>query len=471
MAKGISRRSFLKVSSVGIGSSVMGGLLAACVAPPASGPASGPAATSAPSGAAGTTGTTEAPAAGSGSGKIVFSSYTWSGYEMAMQQVIDLWKAENPNTEVEGQFIAEDYDTKVQTQVAAGTPPDVGIAAYQKTVRWAKEGVILPLDDYINRDSYPMSDFLPSAVDNYRWREGDFVVGGQGGKVYGLPSDAQGYLFAYNKNLFDEAKVSYPTDDWTWDDLLTAAKAITKPDEDKWGIYAPSTYALNAGNFTRAAGATIATPDFTKSTLDAPETVAVYKWVWDLIYTHKVAPHPQPQEPANPFVSGRVGMYTEGIWWVADFKAITEFGWDLAMMPKHPTTGKRTTSLESDGWWVFKGTKDPEAAWSLTKFLANANGQKKFSELEYVVPSCIPSVASEWYSRKPPESRGKAFENIQQDSYLTNNMFYDFYAIWGAVSPVLDKAFFDGENIETQMQEAAQVMNEELGKSWQKFKE
>ena len=40
---------------------------------------------------------------------------------VAMQQVIDLWKAENPNVEVEGQFIAEDYDTKVQTQVAAGT--------------------------------------------------------------------------------------------------------------------------------------------------------------------------------------------------------------------------------------------------------------------------------------------------------------------------------------------------------------
>ena len=34
-------------------------------------------------------------------------------------------------------------------------------------------------------------------------------------------------MLYYNKAIFDEAKVAYPTDSWTWDDLLDAAKKLT----------------------------------------------------------------------------------------------------------------------------------------------------------------------------------------------------------------------------------------------------
>lgn len=85
MSNGMSRRRFLQVA----GTSALGVMAAACVAPTSGGGA-------AESGAAETT-------------TIVFSSYTWSGYEASINQVIDVWKEQNSGVEVEGQFAAEDY--------------------------------------------------------------------------------------------------------------------------------------------------------------------------------------------------------------------------------------------------------------------------------------------------------------------------------------------------------------------------
>ena len=165
-------------------------------------------------------------------------------------------------------------------------------------------------------------------------------------------------------------------------------------------------YILLKGNFVFAAGGAIHTADFTKSMLDAPETIEAYKWNWDLIYTHKVAPPPAGAgQTTNPFITGQVAMYVEGVWWIPDFVAgIKDFEWDVCMFPKHPKTGKRTTTVESDGWWIYKGAKQPDLAWDLMAFLSSEDGQSKFSKLNYIIPSNIPSVGQEWYSRTPPNT-------------------------------------------------------------------
>ena len=72
--------------------------------------------------------------------------------------------------------------------------------------------------------------------------------------------------------------------------MLEAAKKITKADENKWGIAAISNYILFKGNWVWAAGGGLHSPDFTKSMLADPKTIEAYKWNWDLVYTHKVAP-------------------------------------------------------------------------------------------------------------------------------------------------------------------------------------
>lgn len=447
MSTQLSRRQFLHLT----GASVAGLALAACTAAP-------PGASSGSS--------------GSGDGektKLVFSSYTWSGYEAAMKTVIEAWNQEHPDVEVEGQYIPEDYWTKLQTQIAGGTPPDIGISDYGRMLTYAKSGVLLPLDDYLAVDNFSLDKMLPAAVAQYRWQEGDFDSGGDGGKMYGLPSDAQSQIFAYNKTMFENAGVALPTDDWTWDDMVAAGQAITKPDQNIWGIQMISPWILTKGNFLFSSGGANHSADVKKSMLDAPESIEAFKWNWDLVYTHKIAPAPGAQAQTNPFMSGQVAMVVDGVWWIADFATIKDFEWDIALFPKHPKTGKRTTSLESDGWWIFKSAANPDTAWSLMKYLVDENGQKRFSELNYIIPSSYSDVAETWYNQSPPTNRPKALENILTDSAKVDYTYFDFFAIFDAYRPSIEKAYADGDDIEAAMLEAAQIHNEELAKAWEKF--
>lgn len=448
MSTQLSRRAFLQMTGAG----VAGALLAACTTPVA--PASSAGEAAAPAGAA---------------KKLIFSSYTWSGYEAAMKDVIAAWQQGQPDVEVEGQFFPEDYWTKLQTQVAGGTPPDVGIADYGRLLTYAKSGILLAIDDYLAVDKFSIDKMMPAAVAQYRWQEGDFDSGGEGGKMYGLPSDAQCQIIAYNKKMFDEAGVAYPTDEWTWDDLVAAGQAITKADQNIWGMQMISPWILTKGNFLFSSGGANHTPDYKKSLLDAPESIEVFKWNWDLVYTHKIAPAPGAQAQTNPFMSGQVAMVVDGVWWISDFAAIKDFDWDIALFPKHPRTGKRTTSLESDGWWIFQNTQNPDLSWSLLKYLADENGQKRFTELNYVIPSCYEEVANEWYNKTPPASRKKALDNILQDSTKVDYTYFEFFATFDAYRPSIEKAYADGEDIEAAMVEAAQIHNEELTKAWEKF--
>ncbi len=461
MPSKLSRRTFLRGAGIG----AAGMALAACAPAAAPAPAE-PAAPVADAPAA------EAPAAdapASATTNMVFSSYTWSGYEAAMRDVIAGWNTDHPDVEVEQQYIAEDYWTKIQTQLAGGTPPDVGIADYARVVPYASSGVLLDITELIARDSFPLDDMFPAAVAQYRWAKGDFDSGGDGGNMYGLPSDAQSYIIAYNKTMFDEAGVAYPTDDWTWDDLVEMGKKITKPDENKWGMQYIDPTVFTKGNFLFSADGSNYTPDFKKSMVDSPESVAAWKWNWDLIYTHKIAPPPGAQASTNPFMSGQVAMVVDGVWWISDFASITDFEWDVALYPKHPDTGKRTTSLESDGWWAYKSTQDAEMAWSLLQYLSNQEGQTRFGDLGYVIPSCFPAVGERWYTQKPPENRLKVLDNITQESHKVDLTYYEFWTCWAAYSPSLGVAFSDGADIEAACAEAAQIHTEELTAAWERF--
>lgn len=46
------------------------------------------------------------------------------------------------------------------------------------------------------------------------------------GKLEAMPLLENVFVLAYNKDMFDQFGVEYPTADWTWDDLAEAAKSL-----------------------------------------------------------------------------------------------------------------------------------------------------------------------------------------------------------------------------------------------------
>jgi CRISPR/Cas system CSM-associated protein Csm4 (group 5 of RAMP superfamily) len=103
------------------------------------------------------------------------------------------------------------------------------------------------------------------------------------------------------------------------------------------------------------------------------------------------------------------------------------------------------------------------------QYLVNEAGQKRFGELNYVIPSCFPEIGAEWYSRKPPENRPKVLDNIKQESHKVDYTYYNFFTCWDAYRPPIEAAFADGTDITAALTEAAQIHNEELTAAWEQF--
>ena len=111
------------------------------------------------------------------------------------------------------------YMEKVLTLIAGGTPPDVVFVEVNNFKKFALKGVLVDLMPYIKKDKdIKVSDYYEQVIDRFSID----------GKLYVLPRDiAPICVIYYNKNIFDEAGIKYPTDDWDRDKFLEIAKQLT----------------------------------------------------------------------------------------------------------------------------------------------------------------------------------------------------------------------------------------------------
>ena len=92
--------------------------------------------------------------------------------------------------------------------------------------RWsgARKNAILDVKQYIDTDAkYPKDDYLAGVIDTYTFE----------GKMYGVPTWCLTMWMFYNKKMFDEAGIPYPSANTTWTEYLDMAKKLTKTDGDR----------------------------------------------------------------------------------------------------------------------------------------------------------------------------------------------------------------------------------------------
>jgi len=122
--------------------------------------------------------------------------------------------------------------------IAGGMAPDVLYLNFRRSDNYIQNNFLYPLDK-------PEDNYLT----NMTTEEIDFRINpklwpvirrkGPDGKkhVWAMPyGGALGKVLLYRKDLFDKAGLSYPTADWTWDDLIHAARKLTDPAHGIYGI-------------------------------------------------------------------------------------------------------------------------------------------------------------------------------------------------------------------------------------------
>lgn len=323
---------------------------------------------------------TAAPAKSGENVALTFS--VWGDPEelVILQELANDFGKENPNIKIT--VTVADWTTywdKLQTQLAAGTPPDVFAMDAPLYPDYQSRGVILNLQPYIDKEKFDLTDYFPTALQCYQTPQG----------YYGLPRDVQPSVMYYNKDMFDKAGVAYPDDTWTWDTVIEQGKKLTKENQyamwtDLWDmeLYWASAIWQNGGQILSA--------DNTKTLIADPAAMGAWQWFHDMIFKYKIMPTPSAaQQFGDPFESGNVAMTPAGHWVVPLYSKVS-FKWDVAPLPK----GKdRVSVVNSVGFVVAKASKHPDESWAFLKYLVGKPGQTKVTALGLGVPA-LKSIAN-----------------------------------------------------------------------------
>ncbi|NDJ75951.1 MAG: sugar ABC transporter substrate-binding protein [Chloroflexi bacterium] len=270
-----------------------------------------------------------------------------------LAEMVALFEEANPDINVEVSSAPyADYFTLLQADFVGGDPPDVFELNYENFVSYAANDVLLDLTPYLAEDT----PYYPRALEAFQY----------GGIQGALPETFSTVLLFYNKDLFDEAGVDYPTADWTWDDAMAAGEAITVLGDDTWGLYSP----IQFWEFYKKAGQNgcqFFNDDMTESTINEPECVEALEMMVSFmdgdVMPDELELAGLPNEEL--FAQGDLGMLVTGIWMFALF-ADAPFEWDIELEPGLANKGHH---FFANGIAVAADTDHPAEAAAWAQFL------------------------------------------------------------------------------------------------------
>ncbi len=227
-------------------------------------------------------------------------------------QIIDgyikQFEAQNPNIKVNAVLSGGygDTMTKIQTTIkGGGTPPDVAVLLSTDLYSLTDADAIQPLDDFVKAaggDSYT-SDFQDAFLANSNYQ----------GHIWSLPFQRSTPVLYYNKDLYKAAGLDPEKPPANYQELVDAAKKLTKPDGSQWGIEISSDgipYWLFQ-SFVIGNGGNVVTPGVAnKVNFNGPDVVSALQDQAALALTDKVEP-PGILAWANmptDFVNGKTAM-------------------------------------------------------------------------------------------------------------------------------------------------------------------
>lgn len=144
----------------------------------------------------------------------------------SVKAYIEEFQKQNANIKIKyTAYPEDDYQDKVRTALSAGGPPDIALIEDR---RWMKAGLVVELTDFYAEWGVDPKDFNSGGMARTA-PEGDIADG-----IYAVGDFLGGNVIFYNKALFDEAGIEYPseTDSMQWPQFEEIARKLGKPDRN-----------------------------------------------------------------------------------------------------------------------------------------------------------------------------------------------------------------------------------------------
>ncbi|WP_460511242.1 ABC transporter substrate-binding protein [Frigoribacterium salinisoli] len=286
-----------------------------------------------------------------------------------------------------------DFLAKVLTQVASGEVPDIITVATEGQQLLTSKGLLTPLDDLVTTNLSDLQTYFtgvhPVLIESAMYQ----------GHLYALPDSFNAGSMFYSTELFAEAGLTRPADDWSMDDFHASAESLAQLGGGTyafdwvvrlWGSWT-SFLAANGGNLLEEG--TYAGGDWLwKSTAFADNPVGVAGrtggWKWGdptansaaavealqyVIDLQRSGASPSPDVGGGNtlqglFASGRIGMTIGGGFWAGGLHnaGMADGSFDVVRFP----TWKTDTSLfGASGYGIFDSSPRKDLAFEVVKLM------------------------------------------------------------------------------------------------------
>lgn len=397
---------------------------------------------------------TSAAAAEAGTVTLTVSGFSSTPAEDALvQQNLQNFEKLHPNIKVNWSPIPGDYATKMRANVASNTVPDVFYLQPSMSNEYISAGKLLNLSPYMAHDNVNASDYYSTLLN-------PFVC--TSGQVYGLPKDWNSLGVFYNKQMFQDAGLPAPHVGWTWSDLQTDAQKLTKNAGSPNAVYGVvlSADLSRWGAFLNQAGGSVLNKNGTQAAFNSPQGLKALQY-YDSFFKNNTGAMPTTVgAPWNgdAFGKQRAAMVFEGGWLIPYMTTTypnVQYG--IAPLPIGPS-GKPANLSFTNAWSAYAGTKHPEAAWELIKYMAGPTVQQSNLTAGFALPT-LKSLANSSYFSSHPDL--KVLFDAAPYSYA------DYYgsqdsSIHTDLSNAIQEVLLNKESIQTALNNATTQVNTQL---------
>jgi multiple sugar transport system substrate-binding protein len=384
--------------------------------------------------------------------------WAFEGEADFLPKLITAFEDKHPNITVKLTNIPEDnYVTKMDTALAAGSPPDLG---YLYETRWITAGRILPIDDVIASENIDVSQFNQNAFSGC-------VVDG---KTYCLGSYTGAILMFYNKDLFDAAGEPYPsaTEPMTVDEYAALAERLTQKSDDRsdyvWGGFAePTDWWMDWRVLFSEDGRRV------EGYLNDAPTVHMYDVLATMV-RDGISPAESDFEffgDTDPLATGQMAMtFIDNVVGIPTLEK-AEIPWGAAPTPVEKEGDLPWVGSWTDSWSVFSDTDQAAAAKAFLGFVATEGNRLRARAGQQPLNNAI-AEEEDWAGDSPGRADALEVAKLARPNiFLPAGIFTLDGPLWDAFSLMVE------ENMSAQeaMDQAAADIQSNLDRAWSTYEQ
>jgi multiple sugar transport system substrate-binding protein len=268
-----------------------------------------------------------------------------------------------------------DYNTVLSTELS-GSGSDFDVVTMKDVPGYAtliSKGVIESLSDRISKDKVDLSKYNGAT---------DQLVADDG-KLYELPFRSDYWVLFYNKDVFDKAGVSYPTNDMTFDQYDALARKVTKAGFGNDQVFGAHYHTWRSA--VQLFGV-----------LDGKNSILTGNYDWTKTYYNKILSEQKDGvcrsyvdltasklHYSGAFSQGNTATMNQGTWFIGTLIANIKNGqydkklcgnWGIVKYP-HPAGVQAGTTLgQVTSLAIPTSSKNKDAAWDFMKFVCGTEG-------------------------------------------------------------------------------------------------